>query len=1097
MRYDPRVDTIFEIGGQDAKYIRLQGGRVVDAAMNEACSAGTGSFIEEQGRKFSGIEDVVQLGRAALLADRGISLGQHCSVFMAEIIDEAVAAGEERDNIIAGIYDSIIQNYLNRVKGSRSVGQVIFCQGMPFSADALAAAVARQTGSEVIIPPDPGTVGALGIALLTLKELSLAQRAPLEPRRFLEAEVQKKDTFTCKSQKGCGGAGNKCRIDRITTMVEAKRQRFTWGGGCSLYDKGTGKRKLPDLAPDPFREREALVQQVVTRVSGRSGRPVVAMTDEFFLKSLFPFFATFVRELGFDLDIHTGADQKALKRGIEEANVPFCAPMQQYHGLVSAMTDARPDYLFVPMLRGLPRVGDEEHAKVCPIVQASPDMLRLDLGLDQASAHTQLVDPVIDIGPGNLSSSEFLASCERVAARLGVAGDIWRDAYRKALSVQTRFDVRCQEIGREALEFCEERGVVPVVILGRVYTIYNTMLNSNVPAIVREQGAIPVPVDCYPLDADVPVFDGVYWGFGQRNLRAAHQVRRRPGHYSLFCSNYSCGPDSFVIHFYSYIMEGKPFSVIETDGHSGDAGTKTRVEAFLHCVQEDLGATPETQQDLDAPNSFRLIELEEQRLPDVVRRQERLLIPPMGPGAASMAACLRGIDVHAEVLPLPDRETVRIGRRYTSGKECVPMTITLGSVLQRLERDRDTEELFCVAMPKSHGPCRFGTYNLLHKITLERLGWKDRVSVWSPEDTGYFDGIQPGWFLAALAGFMAEDLLMEALHHVRPTERSPGAAEEVYQRHRLELHQMLEQRASGNLTAARGMRELATGSLFGCRRWLRRALKELVAVGQDRQLPSVLVVGEIYVRCDPFANDFVIQKLEQRGIRCRFAPFNEWLEYTSWLNLQTGAQQGISSHLQDRIQRYVQDTMYGEAARVLDWPRRTTVKESVHAAEDYLRWDLHGEAVLTIGGPLHEHREGLIDGVVSVGPLECMPNKISEAQFFHAAEREGLLSLTLSLNGDPMDPEVLDNFAFEVHTRYRQRQEAAQATAVTRTARKTRPWMSLPISRGPIQTEDATTDGRGTRNAELGTRNAYELGTRSSERGTRSSERGVRTSSHG
>ena len=1024
LRYDPRVDTIFEIGGQDAKYIRLQGGRVVDAAMNEACSAGTGSFIEEQGRKFSGIEDVVQLGRAALLADRGISLGQHCSVFMAEIIDEAVAAGEDRDTIIAGIYDSIIQNYLNRVKGSRSVGQVIFCQGMPFSADALAAAVARQTGSEVIIPPDPGTVGALGIALLTVKELGVEQHEPLDPRRFLEAEVQKKDTFTCKSQKGCGGAGNRCRIDRITTVVQAKRQRFTWGGGCSLYDRGTGKRKLPDLAPDPFREREALVQQVVTRISGRSGRPVVAMTDEFFLKSLFPFFATFVSELGFDVDIHTGADQRALKRGIEEANVPFCAPMQQYHGLVSAMTDTRPDYLLVPMLRGLPRVGQEQHAKVCPIVQASPDMLRLDLGLDQASAFTQLVDPVIDIGPGNLSSREFLASCQRLASRLGVAGEGWRDAHRKALSVQTRFEVRCQEIGRQALEFCEERGVVPVVILGRVYTIYNTVLNSNVPAIVREQGAIPIPVDCYPLDDDVPVFEEVYWGFGQRNLQAAHQVRRRPGHYSLYCSNYSCGPDSFVIHFFGYIMEGKPYSVIETDGHSGDAGTRTRVEAFLFCVHEDLGVVARASR-AARPHSFRRIELDQRQLSEVIKRKELLLIPPMGPDSDAMAACMRAIGVRAEVLPAADRETVRVGRRYTSGKECVPLCMSLGNVIQRLERDR-SDDMFCVAMPRSHGPCRFGAYNLLFKVTLERLGWKDRVRMWSPDDTGYFDGVQLGWFLVAFAGFMAEDLLREALHFVRPTEREPGVATAIYHRRRGELHLLLEQRAAGDLTLARTVSALATGRLFGLRRWLRSALEELAAVGQPRQMPTVLVVGEIYVRCVSFANDFVIEKLEQRGIRCRFAPFNEWLEYTSWLNLQTGDQRGLSANIQDRVQRHVLDTLYNDAASLMGWPPRTTVQESVGAAEGYLRQDLHGEAVLTIGGPLHEHRQGVIDGVVSVGPLECMPNKISEAQFFHGAEQEGLLSLTFSLNGDPMDPEVLDNFAFEVHSRFRQRQRSAE-----------------------------------------------------------------------
>jgi predicted CoA-substrate-specific enzyme activase len=343
LHFDANVDTIFEIGGQDAKYIRLSRGRVIDAAMNEACSAGTGSFIEEQGRKFSNIENVVKLGEEALAAAGGVSLGQHCSVFMAEIIDEAVASHVPQPSIIAGIYDSIIQNYLNRVKGSRSVGQVIFCQGMPFSSDALAAAVARQTGATVIVPPNPGTVGALGIALLARKELDIDKATPLDVHRFLKAEVTSKDVFICKSVKGCGGAGNKCRIDRITTVVEGVTQKFTWGGGCSLYDKGTGRKKLPDLSPDPFRERAELMQKLRDTYGVKRGAKKIALTDEFALKSLFPFFSAFLHELGFDLMFFSNADHKTLKRGIEDANVPFCAPMQQYHGMVAAMAESDAD----------------------------------------------------------------------------------------------------------------------------------------------------------------------------------------------------------------------------------------------------------------------------------------------------------------------------------------------------------------------------------------------------------------------------------------------------------------------------------------------------------------------------------------------------------------------------------------------------------------------------------------------------------------------------------------------------------------------------------------------------------------------------------
>ncbi|MDX9719553.1 MAG: acyl-CoA dehydratase activase-related protein [Myxococcota bacterium] len=1024
LHFDPRVDTIFEIGGQDAKYIRLSEGRVVDAAMNEACSAGTGSFVEEQGRKFSGIRNVVHLGEEALCAKGGVSLGQHCSVFMAEIIDEAVASGEDTRAIIAGIYDSVIQNYLNRVKGARSIGQVIFCQGMPFSADALAAAVARQTQCEVIIPPNPGTVGALGIALLARKDARIQLDAQLQPERFLSAEVVSKDSFVCRSTVGCGGTGNRCRIDRLGTRVEGVASRFTWGGACSLWDRGTGKQKLPDLAPDPFREREALIDALIAAMPARQAARI-AVSDEFQLKSLFPFFATFLYELGFDLDVYRGSSQKALKQGIEKSNVPFCAPMQHYHGVVGKMAEAQPEFLFLPMIRSLPRMEDEPHSVLCPVVQAGPDIVRLDLKHELKS---RILSPVINTGVGQLESAEFIESCQKLANELGVFTVRWVKAYQVALQAQLRFDRQCLDLGSEALDFCAREGIIPVLVLGRIYTTYNTVLNSNVPAILREQGAMAIPVDCYPIASDTPVFHDMFWGYGQRNLRAAHQIRRTPGLYSIWCSNYSCGPDSFALHFYAYQMEGKPFAVIETDGHSGDAGTKTRVEAFLHCVREDLrnpGLRPE-------PNCLLHIEKDKRRLPEVRRNDELVLVPRMGAGAEVMAAGMRAVGVRAEALPMPDRETVRLGRRHTSGKECVPMTITLGSLLQRLEKEPDPSKKFAFFMPTSIGPCRFGVYNLLHKIVIEKLNYRDRVRVWSPSDLDYFEGLPAGLSALIFSGFVAGDLLQAALYDVRPVETTPGATQRLFEHYFAELIALIENSNPNALTTATTLQHIATGRLFGISALLRSAAQRFAALKSPREIPTVSMVGEIYVRCDPFSNDFVIEKLESHGIRVRFAPFFEWLEYTDHVNLNViKLDTSLSTQLASFLQRGILNRLWN-CMSALDWPARTKAVDSIEASRGYLRKDLLGEAVLTLGGPLHEYRHGEIDGVISVGPLECMPSKIAEAQFHHAGQDEGILSLTLSLNGDPIDPETLDTFAYEVHARFKRRAQAPDVLESTR-----------------------------------------------------------------
>jgi len=1011
LHYDPRVDTIFEIGGQDAKYTRLAEGRIIDCAMNEACSAGTGSFIEEQGGKFPGIEDVQQLGRAAVAAAGGVSLGQHCSVFMAEVIDEAVAAGVEQSAIISGLYDSIIKNYLNRVKGNRSVGKVIFCQGMPFSADALAAAVARQTGSEVIVPPNPGTVGALGIALLAARELNSATLAPLDLARFLDATLEQKDTFVCGSTRGCGGAGNHCRIERLRTRLGDRISNFTWGGGCALHDQGTRKRKLPDLAPDPFREREARLQKLLVSLTASPGRQRVAMSEEFMLKGLFPFFAAYFHAAGFAVEITSGAGAGVLKRGIQAANAPFCAPMQLFHGVAEQLAATGADWLFVPMVRSLPGAQNQRCAVACPVVQSVPKVTTPTLAKSSA-----LLSPVIDFGAGDFDSKEFRASCEALAKKIHLNKQQRQMAWSAGVATQRAFDAASRESGRRALEFCRAQNLAPVVVLGRDYTIYNQVLNSNVPAILREQGAIGIPVDCLPIDLETPLFDDMYWGYGQMILRAAHQVRRMAGVYALYCSNYSCGPDSFNLHFAAYAMAGKPFAVIETDGHSGDAGTRTRVEAFLHCVEEDRRAAKTNA----VPNHFEKVEFSGQglgNLPSHGGQAETLLIPHIGPSSDAVAAVFRGLGFNAESLPAPDAESLRLGRRHTSGKECLPMPCTLGSLIQRLER-APANEKFIYLMPGADGPCRFGVYNLLNNIVLERLGWRERVRIFSPKDTGYFDDLPAGTEMLVLTGFTASDFLLQALFDVRPVERVRGGANKLYERFQRELLAQIEAAARGNLSLGAALWQVAGGNLFGICALLDRAGREFAALRGPGELPCVEVAGEIYVRGVDFSNDFLIEKLEARGLRVHLAPKIEWLNYCSHMERLANRGNPVATNFSRFVRRRIESLAMSAMAPQLGWAALATTAKALAAAEPYVHSALLGEAVLTVGAPLHEWRQGQIHGVVNVGPLECMPAKIAEAQWHLLAEREGTLCLTLAFNGDPLNPAALDNFAFEVKSRF-------------------------------------------------------------------------------
>jgi predicted nucleotide-binding protein (sugar kinase/HSP70/actin superfamily) len=511
----------------------------------------------------------------------------------------------------------------------------------------------------------------------------------------------------------------------------------------------------------------------------------------------------------------------------------------------------------------------------------------------------------------------------------------------------------------------------------------------------------------------------MYWGYGQDILRAAHQIRRTPGTYALYCSNYSCGPDSFNLHFTAYAMEGKPFSVIETDGHSGDAGTKTRVEAFLHCAEEHVRASGKSA----VANHFGSIQSSTTKSERFIPRagsNERLLLPYVGPATEIAEAVFRGLGLTAEALPPPTKETLRMGRMHMSGKECLPMPLTLGPLLQRLEHAKDGDR-FVYMMAGTDGPCRFGVYNLLNTIVLERLGWHDRVRIWSPKDTGYFDDMPEGAEILLFTGVVASDLLRQAKLDTRPLERVRGAAEECYVHWYSKLVNYIESMSRSDLSLGPVLKQLFTGRLFSIRKLLDLAGADFAALRKPEKLPVVKLAGEIYVRAVEFSNDNVIEKLEARGLCVQLSPNSEWLNYSAYIRKNTPGRNRLADRISDLVRHRIESAAFSAMAPHLGWAAPHNITTVLKAARPYVTATLEGEAVLTIGAPLCAWRQSQIDGVVNVGPLECMPTKIAEAQFNHIAERDGLISLTLSFNGDPINTSSLDNFAFEVHARFQSR----------------------------------------------------------------------------
>ncbi len=993
--YDNQVDTVVDIGGQDAKFTRLESGRVIDSCMNTVCSAGTGSFLAEQ-LQLLGISDVREFGRIALESPRAVDLGQHCAVFISEQIDEAKRKGATLPEIVAGLYYSIILNYNNRVKGLRDYGKKIFLQGKPAENIALACALAKVTGYKIVVPSSPGSTGALGIAILAKKELRDFKKAePLNLTPFLDSQILDKRDFRCHSKDGCL-AGNLCPVQVIKVKIHNNETRFFWGGACDKYEKKSGKNLALAKSPRPFIERERLISDLAK--NSKDGLvKTVAIPRGLETEEILPLAVTFFQELGFKVKLADSPSIKFLEEGSKLCQATFCAPLQLLAG--QAKLFEVEDFVFLPKvieISGLVAQPQRERCYVCPLSQATPDLFSPKL-------NAKVLQPILNFKMGyEANQREFV----ELGYEVGCAKKATISAFKKAVLAQHEFETKCLDIGKKALEFAKNNQVPVVVILGHPYIVNSSLFSAGIAESVQENDALALPADCYPLSAEISLPKNMYWGYGQRLLQAAWQIRRQPGIYPLWLAVYSCGPDSFLLHFFQYLAQGKPFTILESDAHTGQAGFKTRVEAFLYGIRN-------YKKDGEKDNlpDFRHFDREE----DFIRTEENkrsVLIPWMGESSKIFAALLKSVGIKSQTLPLSNKESLRLGQGLTSGKECLPMIITLGGLLEYL---KDQQGNFYYFMPQANGPCRFGQYQLLFKIILEKLGLTERVKVISPtSDDGYQFVEESGLSMTAKmwTAVVFCDLLKDALYDVRPEEKISGSTQKVFDYYLKEAERII-------VTGKNGLSNLK--DLWGFVALAKEAVKTFSLIPKDPRKfgkPTVLLTGEIYVRLDSFANNDLIRELEDLGVKVKLSPFREWINYVTYLRLkgQTIVKSNrLKVYLTHWMQKVIEQNLYRIFVKTLGWPKDHHVDEILRKAEPYLRGlKPLGETALTIGLPLLLWQKKEIVGTVVVGPFECMPTRIAESQLGLISQKNNFPILVLHLNGDPLEKDLLESFVWDI-----------------------------------------------------------------------------------
>lgn len=968
LHFNPDIETIFEIGGQDSKYIYLKNGRVHLVNMNYVCAAGTGSFIEEQAVRLG--FDVREAGQTVLGVEPPVT-SDRCTVFMEEDLNRLLRQGYSKKEVLAAVMYSVVQNYLNKVVGNRPISkEKIFFQGATARNVGLVAAFEKYLKREIVVNPSCHVMGALGAGLIAKEKLKNENRRTTFRGLGIFNKEIKLSSDTCEL------CSNVCRI--TYAEIEGLPQKPSWGYMCGR-EPDEKKAKYKEHY-DLFEYREKLLLTIGIEKRNDFPAGTIGLPWVFTINTYMPLWRTFLNELGFRVRISPKTNDEILKEGIESVQADTCLPVKVVYGHVRYLSKLKDvDYIFLPHMIAGKKNKDTSNSCFCPYVQAVPSMVRG--GVNEELITKKMISPVVDLRDGR---SEIVEQLYHAFKRFGFSIQKIRKAFRKGLEVQNKFTSAIQKKGAETLEKLKAGKERAMVIVGRPYNIYDSRVNINIPKKIAGAGFRVIPLDMLPFDSKNlgEEFYNMFWNYGQVIINALKMIKDYPDIFPVYLTNFSCGPDSFLLTYAEEIADRKPLLILELDEHGADAGYSTRIEAFIDSISSYNHER----------SSFSIY------IPEINKRilkERKWLIPPMHPvGARLVASAMRGYGYNAVALPEETQETHLIGKSLTRGGECLPAGVTIGNIVKYI-RESDENEKFVIFMPTSTGPCRFGQYATLHRIILNKLGYTD-VPIISPSAENAYYGLDMELRKDIWKAILCGDILYKMRCKVKPYERNEGETDRILEQAVQYMESVFENRVD-------------------YLEYLEKSVRLFEQVGIEYSTkPLVGVVGEIFVRCNPFSNGYVIESIEKYGGEAWLAPVSEWIQFTAYLHKRTSIRsmkwnEMFKAFFKNRFIVREEHRAYEAVSGWLKDRVEPPIDEVVKEGERYLPEKFTAEAILTIGRAVVFMKNGA-SLIVNTSPFTCMPGNISTALFQKIQREYGIPVINLFYDGDHSENERLRSF---------------------------------------------------------------------------------------
>ena len=974
---DGEIETIFEIGGQDAKYVRVHKGQIRDSNMNFVCSAGTGSFVEEQARKLG--YKVQEVG-AVTTGVAPPATSDRCTVFMEQDVVKLLAAGRSREEAMGGVLYSVVKNYLNKVVGNRPISssRVVF-QGATARNQGLVAAFEKLLDVEVIVSPHCHVMGSIGAALLAM------ERVVGESRFVGFAEIDRPVSI---EMSRCELCTNVCKVTHA--RVAGSDESISWGYLCGREEDGPAQALVQDRA---FRALSVMVRKAVADCNrqARPERPVLGLPNSLSSHGLLPYWTSFCGALGIPVRLGGDTGEEAREAGRQLAAADFCFPVKAHLGhLRCTLADPEVDFSLVPYFISENRNEETTNSLVCPYVESSPSLFRAVAQSDEAA---RLVSPILDFRwSDKRQAQEFFERFKPVVP--GLTMDQVKKALKAAQEGYAEFYDRAVKKGSDLLEQWSAAGEPAIVFVGRPYNVRDFGLNLTLPRHFAQHGYHVLPYEMLPFKPELlgTEFRNVFWTYGQRILSALRQVGASDSLYAVYLSNFNCGPDSFLLTYSEEMMKDKPFLILELDEHGSEGGYLTRIEAFLDVVAS-LGPRK-------SERSIRVFRPDQDEF-----RNRKIWLPPLHPLVARLfAAAFRHFGYDSESMPIEDQAAFERGRAAVRGSECLPTCSTVGQFLRLMDERQLDPSKQAFFMATANGPCRFGQYELLHRMVLDKAGYED-VPIMSPCSFNSYQGIEDDLRRLGWNGFVIGDILYKARCKVAPYELEAGITDATLER----WVQQFE-------VAFEGGHKLEP--------IMRQAMADFAAIPVRRvRKPLVGIVGEIYVRCNPFTNDDLVRAIESYGGEAWLAPVSEWFLYTAQ-NQAWFAREGLNglaarglSVLKNRFMIKDEKHWYQVAGSFMADRHEPPMADVLAEGMPHIPLNFEGEAIITIGRAVLFARHDRVDMIVNAAPFGCMPGTLTTAIMRKLQEEMGIPVVGMFYDGTPGLNKTLEPFIESIRNR--------------------------------------------------------------------------------